>query len=57
MQVRLANENDIDFCVSLAERTLNAGNAVYDYFKGDSYFVFVTDNGFGAVMVNCDTAG
>ena len=56
MQVRLADKSDVDFCVSLANRTLNAGNAVLDYFKGDCYFVFVTDGGFGAVMVNCDTA-
>ena len=56
MQVRLANENDIDFCVGLAERTLNAGVAVADYFKNDCCFVFVTEGGFGAVMVNCDSA-
>ena len=56
MQVRLADKNDTDFCVSLAERVLNAGSAVLDYIKGDCYFVFVTDGGFGAVMVNCDTA-
>ncbi len=56
MQVRLANENDLDYCIDLAERTLNAGNAVLDYFKNDCYFVFVTEGGFGAVMVNCDTA-
>ncbi len=56
VQVRLANENDIDFCVDLAERTLSAGNAVSEYFENDCYFVFVTDGGFGAVMVNCDTA-
>lgn len=56
MQVRLANDSDLEFCVSLAERTLNAGNAVADYFKGDCYFVFVTEGGFGAAMVNCDSA-
>ncbi len=56
MQVRLANDSDLDFCVSLAERALNAGSAVCDYFKNDCYFVFVTDGGFGAAMVNCDSA-
>lgn len=56
MQVRLAKDSDLGFCVELAERTLDAGNAVRDYFEGDSYFVFVTDGGFGAAMVNYDSA-
>ena len=56
MQVRLANQSDLDYCVDIATRTLDAGAAVYDYFNGDSYFVFVTDGGFGAAMVNYDTA-
>ena len=56
MQVRLATDSDRDYCIDLAQRTLNAGNAVYDYFKNDCCFVFVTEGGFGAAMVNCDTA-
>lgn len=56
VQVRLASKSDLDYCVDLAARTLDAGTAVYDYFNGDSYFVFLTDGGFGAVMVNYDTA-
>ena len=56
MQVRLATEADIGFCTDLAERTLGAGTAVADYLKNDCCFVFVTDGGFGAVMVNYDTA-
>ncbi len=56
MQVRLATNADRDFCVSLAKKTLDAGQAVSDYFESDCYFVFVTDGGFGAAMVNVDTA-
>ncbi len=56
MQVRLADQTDRDFCIALAQKTLGAGAAVADYFENDCYFVFVTDGGFGAVMVNYDSA-
>lgn len=56
VQVRLATDADRDFCTDLAERTLNAGSAVSEYFENDCYFVFVTDGGFGAAMVNYDSA-
>ena len=56
VQVRLANGNDREFCITLAQKTLDAGSAMRDYFESDCYFVFVTDGGFGAAMVNLDTA-
>jgi len=56
VQVRLADAADRDFCIDLATRTLDAGSAVADYFENDCCFVFVTDGGFGAAMVNYDSA-
>lgn len=56
MQVRLANLSDRQACVDIAQKTLGAGSAVYDYFDSDCCFILVCEGGFCAVMVNVDTA-
>ena len=56
VQVSYATPTDREQIVNIAQKTLNAGKAVNEYFNSDCYTIYKTEGGFCAIMQNVDSA-